>query len=406
MKIRTLTYFLDPSFPIDDQTIYKAGDFIRYARTAFENAGYEVQTLRLATIPFPNLLPQISQGSLVDLAKNLESSASQAGFEYISIGPALPEFPHSYEHIPAALGETKAVFFSGSLSTRRMVISLSAAHACAGIIQSVSSITPDGFTNLRFAALANVPPGAPFFPAAYHAQSVEPSFAIGTEAADLAVQAVRSAGSLAECRDLLIKSIENTADGLNSTASGISAKYQLKFGGIDFTLAPFPELALSIGSAVEGLGVRNAGQHGTLAAVAFFTDCLQKANFNKAGFNGLFTPVLEDAVLAERAAQGILTLKDLLLYSAVCGTGLDTIPLPGDTSADQIYPVLIDLAALAHRLRKPLTARLMPLPGKTSGDRTGFDFPYFANSRVMSVESQELSGLLDKDSLMEIRGNN
>jgi uncharacterized protein (UPF0210 family) len=45
-------------------------------------------------------------------------------------------------------------------------VSLPAVHACAEIIQQAASITQDGFANLRFAALANVPPGAPFFPAA------------------------------------------------------------------------------------------------------------------------------------------------------------------------------------------------------------------------------------------------
>jgi uncharacterized protein len=58
-------------------------------------------------------------------------------------------------------------------------------------------------------------------------------------------------------------------------------------------------------------------------------------------------PVLEDATLARRAAEGTLTIKDVLLYSAVCGTGLDTIPLPGDTTAEQITPLLLDLCALA-----------------------------------------------------------
>ena len=42
---------------------------------------------------------------------------------------------------------------------------------CAAVQTSsprVASLSPDGFTNLRFAALANVPAGTPFFPAAYH----------------------------------------------------------------------------------------------------------------------------------------------------------------------------------------------------------------------------------------------
>jgi uncharacterized protein len=74
----------------------------------------------------------------------------------------------------------------------------------------------------------------------------------------------------------------------------------------------------------------------------------------------------------------------------VCGTGVDTIPLPGDTTLNQIAALLLDLSALALRLNKPLTARLMPIPGKKAGDPTNFNFDYFSNSRVMALEAAVL----------------
>ena len=50
------------------------------------------------------------------------------------------------------------------------------------VIDEVSRTTPQGFGTLRFAALANCPPGSPFFPAAYH-DGGAPRFAFATEAA-------------------------------------------------------------------------------------------------------------------------------------------------------------------------------------------------------------------------------
>ncbi|MBN1966729.1 MAG: DUF711 family protein, partial [Anaerolineae bacterium] len=102
---------------------------------------------------------------------------------------------------------------------------------------------------------------------------------------------------------------------------------------------------------------------------------------------GLMLPVLEDSILAARAADGHLSVADLLLYSSICGTGLDTLPLPGDVSAEALAGILLDTAALSLRLNKPLTARLMPLPGKAAGDPSELDqvFSYFAPSRVMAV---------------------
>ena len=83
---------------------------------------------------------------------------------------------------------------------------------------------------------------------------------------------------------------------------------------------------------MERLGVPRLGEHGSLAAAAILADTMDQADFLRAGFSGLMLPVLEDATLARRAAEGSLGVKDLLLYSCVCGTGLDSVPLPGDTS--------------------------------------------------------------------------
>src|SRR5262249_51238152 len=145
------------------------------------------------------------------------------------------------------------------------------------------------------------------------------------------------------------------------------------------------------------------GPAGSLAASAFVTDTLDRARFKRTGFCGLMLPVLEDATLGQRGAEGFLSVSDLLMFSAVCGTGLDCIPLPGDISADQLRGVLLDVGALALRLDKQLTARLMPLPGKKAGDLTAFEFEYFANSRVLAVPPAKLTRLLAQDSTLDIR---
>ena len=115
-------------------------------------------------------------------------------------------------------------------------------------------------------------------------------------------------------------------------------------------------------------------------------------------------PMLEDTVLAQRGKEETLKINDLLLYSAVCGTGLDTLPLPGEVSQEQIFAILLDLATLAQRLNKPLTARLMPIPGKSSGEMTEFDFEYFANSKILRLDSKPLTGLLIGDDPYKLKG--
>jgi uncharacterized protein (UPF0210 family) len=393
MKLRSITYFLDPSFPINVEKLKLAGEFLRIARQSYRDAGYEVQTARLASIPFPQLLAGQKHIKLSQFASELETLASAEDYFYVSLGPALPNQLKSYLAIPDALAATQNAFFSGSMTTSDGRVSLPAVRLCAQIIQQASRISTDGFGNVRFAALANVPSGSPFFPAAYH-KGGEPAFALATESADLAVKAFSQSSSLEEARASLVSSIEIHAQVLSAVASQVEKLSKVKFGGIDFSLAPYPSQEVSLGTAMEKLGVANLGEHGSLAAAAILADTLDQAEFTRAGFSGLLLPILEDATLARRVEEGKLGIKDLLLYSCVCGTGLDCVPLPGDTSVESISAVLIDLASLSLRLGKPLTARLMPIPGKKAGDPTGFDWAYFANSRVLPISASPLQGFL------------
>src|SRR5207253_7847787 len=122
--------------------------------------------------------------------------------------------------------------------------------------------------------------------------------------------------------------------------------------------APFPSDDVSIGGAIERAGVDRFGAPGTLYVAAMITRAIRRTNVRRCGFSGLMLPLLEDSILARRAADCPPSLHELLLYSAVCGTGLDTIPLPGDVSEAELTGVYLDVAALSIALNaKPLTAR-------------------------------------------------
>jgi uncharacterized protein (UPF0210 family) len=336
-----------------------------------------------------------------DLARRLEAGIFIQGIDYAAIGPVLPDEPDGFRILPKVLAATDTVFSSGLYADPTVGLSLTAARACARAIQEISTISEDGFGNLRFAALVNVPSGVPFFPAAYH-RGGPPSLAIATESADLAVSVVKDADSPQSAKKQLVAAIETHAANLARVTDAIASDHDFRFLGTDFSFAPYPETQRSIGTALEAIGASSFGQSGSAAAAAFLTDCLDSARFQRTGFCGLFLPVLEDTVLAARAGEGILTIADLLLYSTLCGTGLDTIPLPGDASIEALTGLLLDLGAIGLRHNKPLTARLMPIPGKSAGDPVHFDFPYFADSRVLPLPDAPLTGLLDSSDTLDI----
>ncbi len=401
MIVRSLTGFVDPGWPVEPERLDGLAKSLDQARQALQDANYEVQSLRLATPPPSEMGRAVPPQERAEFAQRLEAEAFVHGIDYVSIGPVLPDEPRGFAVVPDMLAATETVFTSAIIADPETGLSVAAARASADIILRLAEIRENGFANLRFAALANVGAGSPFFPAAYHRPG-PPAFAVATEGADLAIDAFRDVPSLARGRRRLVSMIEAHAAAIQRLLTPVSLQNELRFLGIDFSLAPYPDHLRSIGTALESLGLPAVGLPGSAAAVAYLADCLDRADFSRTGFCGLLFPVLEDSTLANRAAAGQLTMTDLLLYSTLCGTGLDTIPLPGDVSPDALTAVLLDLGAISLRHNKPLTARLMPIPGKSAGDEVHFEFPYFADSRVVALVAEPLTGLLSGSGILDI----
>lgn len=382
MKIRSITLFTATPSAAD---LARLGAFAAQARRAFTAAGFEVQTTRLALAP---LSTPPTPAAWIARAAELEAAARAHGFEYLALGPAPAALQPA---IPELLVATQATFVTVPLlDAATGDIDGAAIRESAYIIRLAARIEK-GFGNLRFAALAGVPAGIPFFPAAYHPGG-PPTFALALQAADLAVTAC-AAGDAETARQRLVAALEAEAARLVPVAESLAR--EIAFTGLDFSLAPFPTMEDSIGAALELLTGQPLGASGTLAAAATLASALDQACFPHTGFCGLMLPVLEDPVLAARAAEGRLQVGELLQWSAVCGTGLDTIPLPGDVTEDALARLLYDVAALAVRARKPLTARLMPLPGKGPGDPVHFDFAYFADGGVLALPGAAPPGRLN-----------
>lgn len=391
MEIRSVTLFCDPDSDPDD-----FAPLLSAARAVFP---VRVQSTRLATTPFPAWLPR---HDTVDAARAFAAAWQEAGADYISLGPALLDHDDDWlQRIADILRTTSGVFASAEIAATDGRLSVERCRATARLIREVSTIHPDGFGNLFLGALAGCGHGHPFLPASYHGGGPA-HIAIAVESADVALDAVRGAIDLAAARERLIAGIEAAAMTIVPAAERLAAEHGLNFSGVDFSLAPYPTEERSLGAALEALGVPHVGAPGGLFAAAFITEAIDRARFPRTGFSGLMLPVLEDATLARRAAAGELSLNDLLVYSAVCGVGLDTIPLPGDVSEATLAGILLDTAALSARLRKPLVARLMPLPGLHAGDPTDFSFEYFAPGRVMDVRGEGVRGLLSGEGRFDL----
>jgi uncharacterized protein (UPF0210 family) len=378
MNIRTITAGFNLELPLDEERVRHIARFANSAKKEFEQRGYVVQTVRLATQPWEEYYT--SKEQIVSLVKKLEACADAYAVDYYNVGPTKNPrlIPLAYDLI----SNTSRLFCTVPITDKRR-IDHEAARQTAALIKGLSGISPDGFSNLRFAGLFNSGPGGAFFPAAYHRGP--DSFAIGTENSDLVFKAFSHARDIEKAGRILKEILMEEFARIEEIANRIGEKQGMLYEGIDVSIAPSVKPDESLAFAFEQLGLGRFGDAGTLAIAKIITDTVRDLEVRKCGYCGLMLPVLEDYGLAARNIDGAFNLTDLLLYSSVCGTGLDTIPLPGDASEEKLYALLLDIASLSNKLDKPLSARLMPVPHKKVGEMTDYTFEYFANTRIMNI---------------------
>jgi uncharacterized protein (UPF0210 family) len=382
-KVRALTAGVDLETLSDRAPLETALGLLARARARLAREGFEVQLARLSLPPLLARLDAAQRWTSLAHVRQLDAMAGDAGV-LLSVGPvaiddaADPALATWIADLNAATTHTHAsvVIASPDGGVHRHNASIAAAA-----MRAIADTSVDGLGNFRFAAAARVPALTPFFPVAWHYGA--PAISAGLESAHLVHDAVREARHADEAGRRLIAHLGPALMGVERVLDGIAHDERVHYAGIDTSPAPLG--SVSIGAAIETLSGSAFGDPGTLDACATLTGAIKALPVRACGYCGLMLPVLEDDVLAARAAEGRFGVRELLLYSSVCGTGLDVVPIPGDTPEPSIARLLLDVAALSTRLDKPLSARLLLAPGAAPGELTTFDDPYLVNSRVLAV---------------------
>jgi uncharacterized protein (UPF0210 family) len=395
LRVRTITLGVGAFHPLDEEVFHLAGPLLGMAQAEFEKAGYEVQSTRLSLRPVFADLVGWSTHDLLDYCAYLQQMCDAHGIFYCSIGhiPAnAPEPLLRRIHLLAeVLTVNPALSASVQIASTAFGLRTEAALPAAQVICELARHTNEGLGNLFFSVSANCPPQTPFFPVAYH-ESQEWGFSIGLQSAGLIGDTLRSVvyergrGLLALSDGIATARLIGVLEQIGQPIEQMCdtwREHDLAYFGLDLSPVPYGEE--SIADAIEQVGLGRFGEAGTLAVAAAITAALKGTSLRTCGYCGLMLPALADAVISERLAEGTLTLDSLLLYAAVCGSGLDSIPIPGNTPPERIAAILLDVAALATRLRKPLSAKLLPIPGKQAGEMTTFSTPYLVNAPIMRI---------------------
>lgn len=382
-KVRSITAFIRLDTNHYQQQFADTLTMLRNAKARFGLAGYEVQTVRITTQPFPEYTHGMSKQAILAFFHDFDALAMRENI-LIGIGPALmsdKDDPEQAQLLAEILSQTSSM--RGTIVVAgNDGLHWKAVHAAAETVKYLEEHTDHSIGTFYFAAIANVPAYTPFYPASYH-QGLGHQFAIALESANVVAGVMAVQRDPGATRQALIAELGKHAMAIEGIASKIDQETGWTYMGID--LSPAPRREVSIGSALAGFTGGRFGTGGTLTAAATLTSALRDIAVKKTGYSGLMMPVLEDTRLSQLWSEGAISMDQLLAYSAVCGTGLDTIPLPGDITTQQLERIIGDVASLSVKWSKPLSARLMPMAGAKPGDRTAFDDPNLVDAIIQPL---------------------
>jgi hypothetical protein len=380
-KVRAITGFVRLDRETYQKQIAEALVVLRRVKAAFESSGYEVETVRLTTQPLAELVAGLPEDQALAFLNRLDKLSVKENF-LPNVGPAMlhdsddPATMHLLERALSTLPDIEA----SAIIADETGIHWKTIRRTAELVKYVSEHSPRSQGTFNFTATAMLKPFSPFFPGSYHTGAGR-QFAIGFEGANVVRDVfIKDKGNAEAAIADLTAALTKHASVAAAVGMKVAAETGWTYLGVDPTPAPLGDV--SIGAAIEAFTGARFGSSGTLTAARIITTAVKAVPVAQVGYSGLMVPVMEDKLLAQRWAESTYNIDSLLAYSAVCGTGLDTIPLPGDISPEQLERIFGDVASLATKWNKPLSARLQPVHDKKPGDQTDFQDPYLFNTTV------------------------
>ena len=191
-KIRAITAFVNLDRTQYQPQIEDALKMLKYARTVFESRGFEVQTIRISTQPFPQYTKGLTTEQALAFFRNYDAVAEQDKFD-ASIGPAMLNVDDSEAQadLLAEILKNTKVLNASLVVAGEDGVRWRAVGAAARVMKKLED-TEHSQGNFRFSAIAMVPPLTPFYPGSYHS-GFGHQFAIALESANVVAAAFKNA---------------------------------------------------------------------------------------------------------------------------------------------------------------------------------------------------------------------
>lgn len=398
ISVRAITYSIDLNKVVKQSYKDKVTNDILKLKSAFESKGIFVRTIRFNILPIKQderlekflFLKRITVLSelcelagirwfniafdLINLPKKDVQNITSIGYDIIN------RFPNSFINFIVADGENVNTF---------------AAKQCSQLILDISRLSENGYDNFRVGVSLNPKENTPFFPFSYGLTDM--SFSVAMETAQPIIDVLQKTKDedLEEKRILIKDVINDIAMQIDTISKSVSDNHAISYGGQDLSLAPFPDDKISVIEILHRLGLDDIGSNGTLFLTGYLTgilkDVIKENELKAAGFNGVMYSLLEDHLMCEANDKKYLTIDQIISYSTLCGCGLDMVPVPGNILIEELASIILDVAAIAIKLQKPLGVRVLPIPNKEENEFTSFDMDFLTNTRILKLKNLSLN---------------
>ena len=400
LDVRTITLgislldCIDPDLARLNQKVYEkitsvAKDLVSTGNKIQRKYGIPIVNKRISVTPIALIGAAAchSPEDFVTIAKTLDKAAKEVGVNFIGGYSALVSKAMTtsdellIRSIPSALDQTERVCSSVNVGSTKTGIDMNAVKLLGDIILQTAQLTKDrdAIGCAKLVVFCNAPDDNPFMAGAFHGVSEgDAVINVGVSGPGVVKKALESVRG--EDFETLCETIKKTAFKITRVgqlvAQEASKMMKVPFGIVDLSLAPTPAIGDSVAEILEEIGLEYAGAPGTTAALALLNDQVKKggvmASSYVGGLSGAFIPVSEDQGMIQAVEAGALTIEKLEAMTCVCSVGLDMIAIPGDTKATTISGIIADEMAIGMVNQKTTAVRIIPVIGKSVGDRVEF----------------------------------
>ena len=390
----------------------RAKDLVKTGEAITQMYGIPIVHKRISVTPIALVGGSVCKTleDFVEIARTLDKAAKEVGVNFLGGYSALVSKAMTtadellIRSIPEALASTDVVCSSVNLGSTKTGINMDAVRLMGETIKAAAELTKDqgSIGCAKLVVFCNAPDDNPFMAGAFHGVT-EGDCVINVGVSGPGVMRSVLSDIHGESFEVLCETIKKTAFKITRVgqlvAKEASKRLGVPFGIVDLSLAPTPAVGDSVADILQEIGVDKAGAPGTTAALALLNDQVKKggimASSYVGGLSGAFIPVSEDQGMIEAAEAGALTIEKLEAMTCVCSVGLDMIAIPGDTKATTISGIIADEMAIGMINQKTTAVRIIPVIGKTVGERVEFG-GLLGSAPIMAVNPFGCDALINR----------